>query len=245
MLRKDSAIEAPLSIYIAPKIVTDGELVVVALKEDHDKKEGEEDDDDEEDGDDDDDDDDGNVQGVPIPYDQMVAYDPSFRKSPYEIRFPSYCLPSWARKVDKQGQSQISTGNHICYVHVGKAAGSSIGCTLGFGLHCHNDMPRPNGLLSLFATNVFHNDVNDCTDDTPYNLYNVRHPLERAKSAYVYDRIDVEDDEHKEDELYVKCGFWTINDLAERGLAKDGEASNECKEMAYQTVRGHERHGSH
>jgi hypothetical protein len=104
---------------------------------------------------------------------------------------------------------------------------------------------------------MIHNGVNDCADDMPYYLFTLRDPLERIQSAYVYDRRAVHVDaavEYPNDDyyidrgqmsLYVECPFYTLNDLAMRGLAKDGPAPEHCKRRARDTIKGTQRAGYH
>eukprot|EP00977_Amphora_coffeiformis_P012782 scaffold3233_cov178-Amphora_coffeaeformis.AAC.5 len=241
-----------------------------------------EDDDDEEGGDEDRDDDDSttdtsfatamilpplepNKKGteghVRVSYEQMLERDPTFRVSPFEWRWSGFRLPLWVQKANRAQLAQspvvVPPGKHVCFVHVGKAAGSTIGCSLGFSLHCEEGMVQPPGQLSRYATNMFHNQANDCAEHMPYYLYTLRSPVDRIKSAYVYDREDAElvlgQNEWMqrqaltmgEYDLYYGCRFWTINDLVNHGLASDGLATPECKKLAYRTIRGKEQHGNH
>jgi len=116
---------------------------------------------------------------------------------------------------------------------------------------------RPPGHLPRYTTNMFHNQANDCPEQMPYYLYTIRNPVDRIKSAYVYDRADAElvlgQNEWiqrksltmGEYALYIGCRFWTINDLVNHGLASEGLATAECKDLAYRTIRGQEQHGNH
>jgi len=163
--------------------------------------------------------------------------------SPYELRYEDWELPDWAHKTSSFSQP-IPPEKKVCLVHVGKTAGSTIGCYLGFQLHCDDSVTYPTGHLPNYTTNVFHNDVNDCPNDPPpaYYLFTLRHPLKRRQSSYVYDRRGTK---YNASELYKKCPFYTLNDLAERGLASDGNSSAVCKERAYNAIRGYERFGYH
>ena len=121
---------------------------------------------------------------------------------------------------------------------------SSIGCALGFQLHCKNDKQYLPGRLPKSATHIFHREVYDCRPDASHYLFIVRDPLARSRSAFVYGRLD----EHMMSQekgymdnrkrLYIDCPFQTINDLASKGLAKDGTASDECKQRAKDMLMG-------
>ena len=183
-----------------------------------------------------------------ISYSWMLKEHPRFRVSPHELRVPKESLPKWAHKRSRKGQGSIPHGKHICFAHVGKCAGSTIGCSLGFSLHCRDSKKRE-GLLPLYTTNVIHNGVNDCPNHMPYYLFPLRNPIERVKSAYVYDRPmspeDVYRRNDRQDELYNECPFWTLEELATNGLADDGMASKVCKKRASRAIQGFEKHGYH
>ena len=111
--------------------------------------------------------------------------------SPYEQIWVNSHLEGWAKKKKafQAVESKISPEERICYVHVGKAGGSSVGCSLGFSLHCNNDTQKPlGGLLPQRTTRIFHADTYDCHDDSAYFLFVIRNPVERIKSAFLYDR---------------------------------------------------------
>jgi hypothetical protein len=157
---------------------------------------------------------------------------PSF----YERLWPGHVLPAWAQKPFFFRKRQLASGRRVCFVHVGKAAGSSLGCSLGFQLHCKKEMLYPLGALPASTTNVIHNDVSDCDHDMDVYLYSLRDPLERIRSWYVYDK-------RKLRELRRECNFTTLNDLAEVGLA--GRSSDLCNGRARRALLGHEKFGKH
>ena len=228
---------------------------------------GNEEEDDNDDDDDayDDDEDDDEVPAVEpirqaVPYAQVLARDPSLRNvSPYELRYPGWKQPSWnkKKKACRQGQERIPPGKHVCFVHVGKTAGSTVGCALGFRLHCDDDATprhvdsRLPGTLPLYTTNMLHSDVNDCPDGMPFHLFVVRNPFHRAASAYIYDR-DTEGDDG-EYELYVECKFWTLAQLAAGGLdvleahnPTNGTRTTEvCRKRARDALTGNVQYGEH
>lgn len=168
--------------------------------------------------------------------------------SPYRIRWQDrYPYPTWAYKTENTVAYQFPPKS-VCFVHIGKTGGSTIGCSLGFNLHCSRERYIPGGLLPTYTTHAMHNIWNDCPDNMPYYLFALRDPLERAKSAYLYDRRNIEEheqDDHGQTALYVECPFFTLSDLALRGLAKDGNAPDFCKKRARNAIQGNKRHGYH
>lgn len=175
------------------------------------------------------------ISPVYIPY-QTVIDDPS--ASPFEMRWHGAHRPRWATKVGQQDvwTKKVPEGKHICYCSVGKAAGSSVSGLLGFQLHGPDVYFIPSGLLAHYTTHMFHYDVNDCADDTPYYLFTMRHPLERLNSAFRYDRDNHGDKENSI--IYNKCKFSDLNTLAVHGLSAHGRATEECQQLAYDLVRG-------
>jgi hypothetical protein len=130
-------------------------------------------------------------------------------ESPYETRWPGERLPRYFERPFFLRQHSYPLRG--CFVHVGKTAGSSVGCAVGFQLHCRRELRHPRGYLPRLTARLLHSDVNDCTAEEDYYLFSVRDPLERIQSWYVYE-------EKKLQELYANCSFPTLNDLAERGL---------------------------
>jgi hypothetical protein len=153
--------------------------------------------------------------------------------SPFEQRRPKQELPEWAIKPFF---FRKAVPTRICFVHVGKAGGSSLGCSLGFQLHCQKEMKYPRGLLPAYTTNLIHTNVNDCSMDMDYYMFSIRDPLERIRSWYVYDKKWL-------DGLRQDCGFKTLNDLAELGLKKNSSVL--CVNRAKRAIRGEEKFGKH
>jgi hypothetical protein len=178
--------------------------------------------------------------GRPKDVNETPEADPQFRPvSSYELRWPRYKLPFWSTKIT-YGASKPERS--VCFVHVGKAAGSSVGCSLGFQLHCDPEFANASipGLLPLSTTNMMHNDVNDCALDHDYYLFTVRNPIERIKSWWLYD-LKYLDGVRKGD-----CPFPTLNDLAEIGLSQQPyKTTKECHRMAMSVVRGELKYGNH
>jgi Sulfotransferase family len=177
--------------------------------------------------------------------------------SPYEQRWPGYWLPWWARKQRDDNWTPPTNGTtssreeedvnptrpeavSICFVHVGKTAGSTVGCALGFNLHCHGDIWRPDhSLLHRYTTHVHHSDINDCSVRHDYYLVTVRDPVERLLSWYEYER-------RKLAELRKDCNFRTLNDLAVHGLGESNPwVSRACRDRARRAVVGEEQFGYH
>ena len=129
-------------------------------------------------------------------------------ESQFEMLWPSYELPLWAKKTMNY---DIPSSQSICFVHVGKAGGSAVGCSLGFSLHCGNST-QMDGVLPKITTTIFHKDVYDCHDDQAYYLFAIRDPIKRAISAFNYDRPDISDSYiyGRYIRFYEDCSFSTI-----------------------------------
>ncbi|KAL9185176.1 hypothetical protein ACHAXT_002953 [Thalassiosira profunda] len=197
----------------------------------------------------------------------MIAKQNGTKKYKYESHFldrwPNSTLPYWAKKTIPFNRF-ITQDKQVCLVHVGKAGGSTIGCTLGFSLHCDNDNDIK-GLLPIVTTHAFHRGVDDCAKNAAYNLFVVRDPLARVLSSFYYERPNMTEDDpfggkkwHSE-MLYVAgptgasgngttgCGFWTLQELAQRGLmnTEKDEQSIKCRARAYNTITGTGRYLTH
>ncbi|KAL7536483.1 hypothetical protein ACHAXR_007876 [Thalassiosira sp. AJA248-18] len=176
-------------------------------------------------------------------------------KSPYEEIWINSHLPGWAKKkrAFRAIEDTIAPEERICYVHVGKAGGSSVGCGLGFSLHCNNSTQKPlGGLLPQRTTRLFHADTYDCHDNSAYFLFVVRNPVERIKSAFLYDRPKSEASLKKHfpeyyerrKNFYLDCpSFGVMERFVQDGLTKHGHATEVCKIRAFTALRG-ERHFS-
>ena len=170
--------------------------------------------------------------------------------SPYEEIWINSKLPGWAKKKYRfrDIEDTIPPEDRICYVHVGKAGGSSVGCGLGFSLHCSNSTQKPlKGLLPQRTTRLFHADTYDCYDDSAYFLFVVRNPVERIKSAFLYDRPKSEKSlkQHypeyyeRRKNYYLDCpGFGHMETMVQHGLKKEGHSSEVCKTRAFTAMRG-------
>lgn len=128
---------------------------------------------------------------------------------PFYRRWPQAEMPEFAVK---QVNYDVPREDSICFVHVGKTAGSTVGCYLGFAHHCNNTTMLE-GNLPKITTHLFHNDVDNCYDDASYYLFVVRDPIERARSAFYYNRPDDDcnDIDWQSYETYYKeCPFFTF-----------------------------------
>lgn len=95
-----------------------------------------------------------------------------FEKSPidisssFESHWPGSNIPNWATKKINY---DIPKEQEICFIHVGKAGGSTVGCSLGFSLHCDDDHRGMDNsvqieqiehlsksLLAKLTTHIFH-----------------------------------------------------------------------------------------
>lgn len=169
--------------------------------------------------------------------------------SPYEARWPGFKLPRWAQKRTRDlSNNKVPENQQLCFVHVGKTGGSTIGCRLGFQLHCKNKQSAP-GVLPQLATHMVHNDVDDCSPNTKRYLVSVRNPVDRIRSAFVYERPGVNGTmtnyEMNRNRIYEECGFTTLNELAEQGLDSAGNATQQCKFRAYKHIHGMQQYGYH
>lgn len=177
----------------------------------------------------------------------------SDKRSPYEEIWVGDRLPRWAwkRAEYREVEGDVTPDERICFVHVGKAGGSSVGCALGFRLHCEDgegnrrrvEVP---GLLPRRATRMFHADAYDCHDDSAYFLFVVRDPVERIKSAFLYDRPN---SEHwlrenfpryyeRRKSYYLDCPFGLMDQMVYMGLHPQGLASEVCRKRAAAAMRG-------
>jgi hypothetical protein len=189
------------------------------------------------------------LKNVSVLRDKIETY-ANVSVSPFEKQWPGWLLPQWAKKKNLALSTSVPMDKRTCFVHVGKAGGSTLGCSLGFQLHCSQKEEQifSNGLLYNYTTNTFHNDVNDCPNDAAYFLFTIRHPLERARSGFNYDRPDPNHErgrDKKSKRLYLQCPFPTFNDFAEKGLNNTGTASDRCKRRAKLAILGEKAFGFH
>ena len=184
--------------------------------------------------------------GRPIPDSNAFSF--SRIKSPYEQIWVNLRLPHWAMKQPgyRHFDREVLPSERICFVHVGKAGGSSVGCSLGFSLHCTNSSGPMEGLLPQRTTRIFHADTYDCHDDSAFFLFVVRDPVKRIQSDFLYERPPNEwilkakfpEYYQRRKEFYLDCPFHTMEDVVHYGLKKDSSASTECKQRAYNNLWG-------
>jgi hypothetical protein len=125
--------------------------------------------------------------------------------------------PYWVYKHDFMKRlDEVAEDKRVCFVHVGKTAGSTLACYLGFqydhcstGLNITNswDIPKsrsatteeaqsvvrgivPDGNLAQYTTSLIHRYSNSCLDDKPMSIFFfvVRNPLTRIQSWFEYER---------------------------------------------------------
>lgn len=156
--------------------------------------------------------------------------------TPYEKR-TRQLLPEWGRKPFFM---PTEASPQVCFVHVGKTAGSTLACLLGFEYSCGTQTIL-NGELPQKTTHLNHNNINDCPDTTEYYLVATRDPLERIKSWFAYERPTSQEDMNwpLKKPLFLDCPFGTLNELAENGLSPHSKnVSQECKYRAWEAIRG-------
>mmetsp|Transcript_8181 Transcript_8181/g.18300 ORF Transcript_8181/g.18300 Transcript_8181/m.18300 type:complete len:967 (+) Transcript_8181:23-2923(+) len=173
--------------------------------------------------------------------------------SPYELIWPKLKLPKYMKK-SREFVVDVAKDKQICFTHIGKTAGSTVGCALGFNLHCSGNSQAP-GLLPHYATNMLHCQMYDCWDDSAYALFVVRNPLDRLISAFNYDNPSKDWSKFRREygekhykfrkHLYQDCPFKSLNQLAQIGLSKYGNATEECRGRAARAVEGTEHFGDH
>ena len=167
-----------------------------------------------------------------------------YEDSVFHKTWPNANVPYWTAKRFPLNK-HLSPDKQICFMHVGKAGGSTIGCLLGFSLHCNTGNQTVTSLLAVSTAHASHRCVHDCSDQVAFNLFVVRDPLARALSAFNYGRQKYLERRSKvwlsDKELISDCGFFTLNDLAERGLVKDSQnTTEECRVRAKNTLLGTE-----
>ena len=166
--------------------------------------------------------------------------DSVFRKT-----WPKADVPYWTAKRFPLNK-YITPEKQTCFMHVGKAGGSTIGCLLGFSLHCGTNNQTVTSLLAASTAHASHRCVHDCADEVAYNLFVVRDPLARALSAFNYGKQKLLEKNStkkwvKDKELIYECDFFSLNDLAERGLVKDSHnTTDECRSRAKDALLGTE-----
>jgi Sulfotransferase family len=117
-------------------------------------------------------------------------------------------VPMWMQKNLSSNPSvpqHRHTDKEICFVHVGKTAGSTLACKLGFlygpcrsAARNRNEtmLAMARGTLPRSTTHIIHNQYNDCQHhDFDYYLFVVRDPLQRIQSWFNYE-LPYDNDEY-------------------------------------------------
>jgi len=173
---------------------------------------------------------------------QMIA---SRQVHPYEMIWPGLKLPYYMLKDPQYDIESVPAGKKACFVHVGKTAGSTVGCSLGFNLHCDSKVQAP-GLFPRYTTNMFHAQMYDCDDETTtYFIFIVRHPLDRWISAFNYDNPSKDWEGFRmrfggkhfnlRSKLYAECPFNTVNDIGE-ALSPESNVTDVCKRHSERNI---------
>lgn len=165
-----------------------------------------------------------------------------------------YAQPRWATKYFFLPQPNKTAGDKsVCFVHVGKTAGTTIACYLGFRYRSEQAFVMPQGRLRDNTVHAFHNWVNDCPDDDDYYLFATRDPISRIMSWFTYERPINNfnwapgEEGMQQKRLFIDCPFPHLNDLAEKGLGdpKKNNISKICRQRAFDAVRGYQNFYRH
>lgn len=173
---------------------------------------------------------------------------------PYEMIWPGLKLPLYMTKDRQYDIESVPKDKKACFVHVGKTAGSTVGCSIGFNLHCASKVQAP-GVLPIYTTNMFHAQMYDCDDETTaFFIFVVRNPLDRWISAFNYDNPSKDWEGFRMHfgekhfnfryRLYAECPFNTINDIGE-ALSAESNVTDVCKRRAEKSIDGSEHFGCH
>lgn len=154
-------------------------------------------------------------------------------------------LPDWAYKFSFLPRPNKTVGEKtVCFVHVGKTSGSTLGCYLGFRYDCGDEMNLPKSRLLYHTESLIHNWVNNCPQNDDYYLFTIRDPVARMKSWFTYERagaMDINTESYDlRKPLFVDCPFRTFGDLVEYGLGNHfkSKVSKICRQRAWDAVRG-------
>jgi hypothetical protein len=173
---------------------------------------------------------------------------------PYEMIWPGLKLPQYMLKDPQYDIESVPPDKKACFVHVGKTAGSTVGCSIGFNLHCASKV-QALGVFPRYTTNMFHAQIYDCDDHTTtYFIFVVRNPLDRWISAFNYDNPSTDWEGFRLQfgekhfnfryKLYAECPFNTVNDVGE-ALSADSNVTDVCKRRAEASIDGTEHFGCH
>ena len=166
------------------------------------------------------------------------------------------------RKQHSDDFASLQVERNISFVHIGKAGGSSIGCNLAASRrfvrkHCENrQMPVSLSAISIHVNCYTHWQGHMyCYDNNDSFLINVRNPVQRMASWFLYEHVRNHEVNYKErnyhcgDLMLFSC-FDTFQELAILGLQGDRPPSNqklrvgsnltqqECSHWAWAAVQG-------
>jgi len=151
-------------------------------------------------------------------------------------------VPEWMHRYPfLPAIDDVDDKERICFVHVGKTAGSTLACYLGFNFPvCQYRMKVLPGKLPQLTTNVMHTHYDTCyRENISLYLFTVRDPVSRMQSWFTYERPANEQarDYKYKKLLFVDCGFKTLNELGgERGLGANGNTI--CSKRAFWAIQG-------
>ena len=145
---------------------------------------------------------------------------------------------------------QFFGAKQLAWVYVGKSAGSTLSCFLGYkSPKCHNKMQLLPGKLPQYATNIIHVHRDSCRrEKIGLYLFTLRDPLHRLMSWFTYERPSSNQTEmtphrlKRIQPLFVDCGFDTISQLGE---AMSSKHNGVCAKRAWHAVTGAEGYAYH
>lgn len=153
-------------------------------------------------------------------------------------------MPPWMDKFPIfPAVDDVPDEQRVCFVHIGKTAGSTLSCFLGFQYPaCKDHIKLIPGNLPLVTTNLIHTHYDTCKR-APIALYlfTLRDPLQRLLSWFTYERPYNGMSERQflaKRPLYLDCGYQSMDAV---GLALREGNRTECARVAWRAVQG--RHG--
>jgi hypothetical protein len=146
--------------------------------------------------------------------------------------------PLWTDKFPFFPDEDEVVDNRVCFVHVGKTAGSTLACYFGFRYPaCGNRVELLPGQLVNHTTNIIHTRFDTCkrTDISVY-LFVLRDPLSRMQSWFTYERPRDENSPEYEmkKRLFVDCEYKTLNQMG----ADIGSNTTLCSRRAWRAMTG-------
>jgi hypothetical protein len=155
----------------------------------------------------------------------------------------------WYQKLPLPMLEGAPADQKVCFVHVGKTAGSTLACYLGFHYDCGQQFTIPNGRLPRYTTNLMHTVFNDCKKDHfEFYLFTTRNPLSRIVSWFQYEKVNKSHEGHafykQKAPLFMEC-YATILELAEKGLGRKGKKESKCQKRARMAIEGSHGYAVH